>query len=91
MTNVMSDEKTMIHDDPDQNATAIPEAQGTGGADARIPTKEGLEVNGDTTTPKTSAKNVLTDQTNLLPTKQVITVFIALSIALMCSFLDQTM
>ncbi|GJE94802.1 MFS general substrate transporter [Phanerochaete sordida] len=32
----------------------------------------------------------LTDQTNFLPTKQVITVFLGLSVALACSFLDQT-
>lgn len=33
----------------------------------------------------------LTDQTNFLPTKQVITVFLGLSVALACAFLDQTM
>ena len=33
----------------------------------------------------------LTDQTNFLPTRQVITVFLGLSVALACSFLDQTM
>lgn len=33
----------------------------------------------------------LTDQTNFLPTRQVITVFMGLSVALACSFLDQTM
>ncbi|KAI0701349.1 MFS general substrate transporter [Cytidiella melzeri] len=32
----------------------------------------------------------LVDQTNFLPTRQVITVFIGLSVALACSFLDQT-
>lgn len=32
----------------------------------------------------------LTDQTNFLPTKQVITVFMGLSVALACAFLDQT-
>lgn len=33
----------------------------------------------------------LDDQTNFLPTKQVIMVFLGLSIALACSMLDQTM
>lgn len=33
----------------------------------------------------------LTDQTNFLPTRQVITVFMGLSVALACAFLDQTM
>lgn len=33
----------------------------------------------------------LQDQTNLLPVRQVITVFIGLSMALFCSLLDQTM
>jgi hypothetical protein len=33
----------------------------------------------------------LQDQTNLLPVKQVITVFVGLSMALFCSLLDQTM
>ena len=33
----------------------------------------------------------LEDQTNFLPTKQVIMVFMGLSIALACSMLDQTM
>ena len=33
----------------------------------------------------------LTDQTNFLPTRQVIMVFCGLSVALACSFLDQTM
>ena len=44
--------------------------------------------------PKEPTENVphgLTDQTNFLPTKQVITVFMGLSVALACSFLDQTM
>ena len=35
--------------------------------------------------------HVLTDQTNFLPTRQVITVFCGLSVALACAFLDQTM
>jgi hypothetical protein len=39
--------------------------------------------------PKTT--DDLADQTNFLPTKQVIMVFIGLSVALACSFLDQTM
>ncbi len=33
----------------------------------------------------------ITDQTHFLPTRQVITVFLGLSVALACSFLDQTM
>ena len=33
----------------------------------------------------------LTDQTNFLPTRQVIIVFCGLSVALACAFLDQTM
>ena len=33
----------------------------------------------------------LTDQTNLLPTRQVIYIFMGLSVAQACSFLDQTM
>ena len=33
---------------------------------------------------------ILTDQTNFLPTKQVITVFMGLSVALACALLDQT-
>jgi hypothetical protein len=32
----------------------------------------------------------LTDQTNYLPTRQVIAVFLGLSVALACSYLDQT-
>jgi hypothetical protein len=34
---------------------------------------------------------VLQDQTNLLPTRQVIMVFVGLTAALFCSLLDQTM
>ncbi|KIP08456.1 hypothetical protein PHLGIDRAFT_34950 [Phlebiopsis gigantea 11061_1 CR5-6] len=37
-----------------------------------------------------TSTHVLTDQTNFLPTRQVITVFCGLSIALACAFLDQT-
>lgn len=38
-----------------------------------------------------SSPHGLTDQTNFLPTRQVIMVFCGLSVALACSFLDQTM
>ena len=41
--------------------------------------------------PETSAPEGLEDQTNFLPTKQVIMVFLGLSIALACAMLDQTM
>lgn len=37
------------------------------------------------------APEELEDQTNFLPTRQVIMVFLGLSIALACSMLDQTM
>lgn len=39
----------------------------------------------------TGAPEGLEDQTNFLPTRQVILVFLGLSIALACSMLDQTM
>lgn len=39
----------------------------------------------------TAAARELTDQTNFLPTRQVIIVFSGLSVALACAFLDQTM
>ncbi|KAI0087353.1 MFS general substrate transporter [Irpex rosettiformis] len=47
---------------------------------------------GATTPARDHAKSevILTDQTNFLPTKQVIMVFLGLSVALACSFLDQT-
>ena len=38
-----------------------------------------------------AAPEGLEDQTNFLPTRQVILVFLGLSIALACSMLDQTM
>jgi hypothetical protein len=41
--------------------------------------------------PEAPSPHGLTDQTNFLPTRQVITVFLGLSVALACSFLDQTM
>lgn len=36
-------------------------------------------------------KLILQDQTNLLPVRQVLVVFVGLSMALFCSLLDQTM
>lgn len=42
-------------------------------------------------TPPSKTPVALVDQTNFLPTKQVIMVFMGLSVALACSFLDQTM
>jgi hypothetical protein len=70
----------------------LPEAQGTGGADAvepaTVPVSGAPSVAaGDDDAPRDG----LTDQTNFLPTRQVITVFLGLSVGLACSFLDQTM
>ncbi|KZT60557.1 MFS general substrate transporter [Calocera cornea HHB12733] len=45
----------------------------------------------DQDTPSNEQTVVLQDQSNFLPTKQVIIVFLGLGIALMCSFLEQTM
>ncbi|KAH9921048.1 major facilitator superfamily domain-containing protein [Fomitopsis serialis] len=68
---------------------ALPEAaHGASGSDVPAPTSsdeqraDASNNNGDSVE--------LTDQTNFLPTRQVIMVFLGLSIALMCSFLDQT-
>lgn len=41
--------------------------------------------------PPTDDKTTLQDQTNILPMKQLILVFVGLSCALFCSLLDQTM
>ena len=43
-----------------------------------------------TSSPEGPSPHGLTDQTNFLPTRQVITVFLGLSVALACAFLDQT-
>jgi hypothetical protein len=70
----------------EKEPVVLPEAQGTGGPDASLPTSS------TNVTPKQEvASNGLTDQTNFLPARQVIAVFMGLSVALMCSFLDQTM
>jgi hypothetical protein len=84
----------------------LPEAQGAGGPDGVIPTTTSTSPGTATPTSVTehaSAKlpkeakeekpppTGLTDQTNYLPKKQVIMVYSGLSVALMCSFLDQTM
>ncbi|EIN07711.1 MFS general substrate transporter [Punctularia strigosozonata HHB-11173 SS5] len=63
----------------------LPEVQGTGGPDAQLTTPPSDEA------PKQeTGTHGLTDQTNFLPARQVIAVFMGLSVALMCSFLDQT-
>ncbi|TFK49175.1 MFS general substrate transporter [Heliocybe sulcata] len=69
--------------DDDATIVTMPEAAQTGGPDAPLPTAiEGKK-------PSLPAAD-LEDQTNFLPTRQVITVFLGLSVALACSFLDQT-
>jgi hypothetical protein len=62
----------------------IPEAAQTGGADAPVPTSS-------TAVQESAPPPGLTDQTNFLPTRQVVTVFLGMTVAVMCSFLDQTM
>lgn len=65
----------------------LPEAQGTAGADGPIPTGTG----GPQEKTDEVQANGLQDQTNFLPTRQVIIVFLGLSVALACAFLEQTM
>ncbi|KDQ58485.1 hypothetical protein JAAARDRAFT_34295 [Jaapia argillacea MUCL 33604] len=75
-------------DDAKDDATIVmaPEAAGTGGADAPMPcTTEGA-VEGTAQVPP----HGLADQTNFLPARQVIMVFLGLSVGLSCAFLDQT-
>jgi hypothetical protein len=84
----------------------LPEAQGAGGPDGVIPTTTSTSPGTATPTSVTEHESAklpkeakeekppptgLTDQTNYLPKKQVIMVYSGLSVALMCSFLDQTM
>jgi hypothetical protein len=65
----------------------VPEVAQNGGPDAQVPTAmSGSKVPGEESSP-----HGLSDQTNFLPTRQVITVFCGLSFALACAFLDQTM
>ena len=56
------------------------------------PTEPSTPVGDGAQTPKGDEPPYgLTDQTNFLPTRQVIMVFLGMSVALACSFLDQTM
>ncbi|KIP12091.1 hypothetical protein PHLGIDRAFT_62405 [Phlebiopsis gigantea 11061_1 CR5-6] len=56
--------------------------------DAKLSKEEDEEAQADAV--EETSPHGLTDQTNFLPTKQVIMVFLGLSVALACSFLDQT-
>ena len=55
-------------------------------SDGKRESAQGVEVGKDG-----GRQNDLQDQTNLLPVKQVIFVFLGLTCALFCSLLDQTM
>ena len=59
--------------------------------DAKPSKEEDEQVQAQTNVVEEQSPHGLTDQTNFLPTKQVIMVFLGLSVALACSFLDQTM
>jgi hypothetical protein len=73
----------------DHPGVVVPEATETGGPDASVPTTAAPSLH---ESPQTgSLPDGLDDQTNFLPTKQVITVFFGLSFSLACAFLDQTM
>ena len=50
-----------------------------------------VDASGSTTDDKATLANGLEDQTAFLPAKQVIVVFLGLSVAVACSFLEQTM
>jgi hypothetical protein len=60
-------------------------------AERRIGAEEVPETEGETGVEAKKKAPELQDQTNLLPVKQVILVFVGLTCALFCSLIDQTM
>lgn len=85
-------ENSPLEDRPGQTENPMENARRNSQDREGTTTDEGPHVLGQQVPDRHQKKMIeLQDQTNLLPTRQVITVFAGLTAALFCSLLDQTM
>ena len=85
----MADHRTESDRHPEADADGDADDEGGSHRDESEAMENAGEVGGKKK--KTKKEVALQDQTHLLPLKQVLLVFVGLSVAIFCSLLDQTM